>query len=245
VHRPFTTIEHAEFAMTDWVKAWEDYYNLGAGERSLGRDDGPVVPIDRIDTVAGAQRCLIEAEHYLHYCNNDPDAWERVVPELRRKFWLNKQPRARRDGTLRVAVHMRRGDVSPDNKKVAKNFTPNATFVNTLTRLRSLLADKGKALTIEVFSQGDPKMFADLAALGAELRLDAPALETHHGLVDADILVMSKGAFSYTAALLNEGIVLYDPQKYRALRGWVERTPDGSFDEAEVSARLAELFARS
>jgi hypothetical protein len=239
VHRPFKTIEHAEFAMPDWVKAWEDYYNLGAGERRLGEDDAPVVPIDRIDAAAGRQRCVIEAEHYLHYCNKDPDAWERVMPELRRKFWLNKQPRSRQDGTLRVAVHMRRGDVSAGNKKVARNFTPNATFVNTLTRLRSLLAAKGKALTIEVFSQGDPKMFADLATLGAELRLDAPALDTHRGLVEADILVMSKGAFSYTAALLNDGIVLYDPQKYRALQDWVVRAPDGSFDEAEVSARLA------
>jgi hypothetical protein len=246
VHRPFKTIEHAEFAMPDWVKAWEDYYNLGVGERSLGRPvDEQIVPIDRIDAAAIRRRCVIEAEHYLHYCNNDPDAWERVRPELRWKFWLNKQPRARKDGTLRVAVHMRRGDVSGGNKKVANNFTPNATFVTTLTRLRSLLTDKSDALTIEVFSQGDPNMFTDLATLGAGLRLDAPALETHRALVEADILVMSKGAFSYTAALLNDGIVLYDPQKYRALQGWVVRSPDGTFDEAEVSERLAGLFSRA
>jgi hypothetical protein len=244
VHRPFTTIEHAEFAMPDWVKAWEDYFNIGAGERSLRPDDELIVPIDRIGAIAAKQRRIVAAEHYLHFCNEDPEAWERVMPELRRKFWLNKQPRARQEGTLRVAVHMRRGDVSAGNKKVARNFTPNATFVNTLTRLRSLLADKCKALTIEVFSQGDPKMFADLAALGAELRLDAPALDTHRGLVEADILVMSKGAFSYTAGLLNDGIVLYDPQKYRALQDWVARAPDGGFNEAEVSARLAELFTR-
>ena len=244
VHRPFTTVEHAEFAMPDWVKAWEDYFNLGAGERLLGADEMPVVPIDRFAAATGRQRCVIEAEHYLRYCNKDPDAWERVMPELRRKFWLNKQPRARQDGALRVAVHMRRGDVSAGNKKVARNFTPNTTFVNTLTRLRSLLASMGQALQIEVFSQGDPKMFADLAALGAELRLDAPALDTHRGLVEADILVMSKGAFSYTAALLNEGVVLYDPQKYRALQDWVVRAPDGSFDEADASARLAALFTR-
>ena len=86
-------------------------------------------------------------------------------------------------------------------------------------------------------------MFADLAALGADLRLDVPALDTHRALVEADILVMSKGAYSYTAALLNDGIVLYDPQKYRALQDWVVRSPDGTFDEAGVSARLADLLA--
>jgi len=87
-------------------------------------------------------------------------------------------------------------------------------------------------------------MFADMSALGATLRLNEPAVETHRTMVEADILVMSKGAFSYTAGLLNDGIVLYDPQKYRALQDWSVRAPDGSFDEAEVSARLARIFTR-
>ncbi|MCZ7596123.1 MAG: hypothetical protein M5U16_15465 [Hyphomicrobium sp.] len=87
-------------------------------------------------------------------------------------------------------------------------------------------------------------MFADLAALGADLWLNAPALDTHRALVEADILVMSKGAFSYTAGVLNEGITLYDPQKYRPLKGWIARAPDGTFDEALVSRRLETLLAR-
>jgi hypothetical protein len=137
---------------------------------------------------------------------------------------------------------MRRGDVSAENKKVARNFTPNTVFVNTLTRLKALLAGNAEKLHVEVFSQGEPSMFADIAALGAELRLNAPALDTHRALVEADILVMSKGAFSYTAGVLNEGIVLYDPQKYRALNGWVVRAADGSFDEKLLTRRLEALL---
>ena len=140
---------------------------------------------------------------------------------------------------------MRRGDVSAADKKVAKNFTPNATFVNTLTRLKALVGTKAPALRIEIFSQGKPAMFADLAELGAQLRLDEPALDTHRALVEADILVMSKGAYSYTAGVLNEGITLYDPQKYRPLRGWVRRARDGSFDEAVVARRLDALLKRT
>lgn len=245
IHRPFGHIQHAETDMAAWVRAWEDYFNLGAGERRLGDDDTPIVPVEHVDFSPGGGPGIIAAEHYLHFCNQAPDAWERVLPELRRKFWADKQRRPRRRGEIRLAVHMRRGDVSAEDRKVARNFTPNAIFVNTLARLKALLADKGTVLRIEVFSQGDASMFADLAAMGAKLRLDAPALDTHRALVEADILVMSKGAFSYTAALLNDGIVLYDPQKYRALQDWVVRAPDGSFDEAGVSARLATLFTRS
>lgn len=243
VHRPFASIEHAELPMADWVKAWEEYFNLGAGEQRAESFGGRVVPIDRLHELPDGERVIIAAEHYLHFCNADPDAWERIQPELWKKFWQNKTRPARQPGKLRVVVHMRRGDVSPTNK-YAKNFTPNAAFVNTLTRLRSLLAAKGQALSIEIYSQGKPEMFADLTALGAELRLDVPALDTHRALIEADILVMSKGAFSYTAGLLNDGLVLYDPQKYRALQGWVERTPDGAFDETIVARRIDALLAR-
>jgi len=55
---------------------------------------------------------------------------------------------------------------------------------------------------------------------------------------------MSKGAFSYTAGVLNDGITLYDPQKYRALQDWIARAPDGSFDTALVAGRLAALFGK-
>jgi hypothetical protein len=243
VHRPFTTIAHAETDMATWVRMWEDYFNLGAFERQLGDDDTPVIALDRLPLKPRADPIIVAAEHYLRYCNKDGDAWERVLPLLRAKFWENKQ--RKKTPEIHLAIHMRRGDVSAGDRKVAKNFTPNATFVNTLTRLKALLGSKAPALRIEIFSQGDPQMFADLAALGARLRLDEPALATHRALVEADILVMSKGAYSYTAAVLHEGLTLYDPQKYRPLQGWIARAPDGSFDEALVGRRLAPLLGRS
>jgi hypothetical protein len=242
IHRPFTTIMLAETDMPAWVQAWEEYFNLGAGERRLGDDDTPVLAVDHVAFVPRDEPAIVTAEHYLHYCNQDEDAWERVLPELRNKFWANKERQHLRDGEIRLAVHMRRGDVSAEDKKVARNFTPNAIFVNTLTRLKALLAGTGRTLYIEVFSQGDPSMFADLAALGAELKLDAPALDTHRALVESDILVMSKGAFSYTAGVLHDGITLYDPQKYRPHKDWNARAPDGAFDEALVARRLPTLL---
>ena len=74
------------------------------------------------------------------------------------------------------------------------------------------------------------------------MHLDTPALEMHRALVDADILIMSKGAFSYTAGILNEGITLYDPQKYRRLQPWVAREADGSFDDELVAKRIEALL---
>ena len=166
VHRPFSSIEHAETDMPAWVQLWEDYFNLGAGEASLDINGPALVALDHLRFVPHQVPVIAAAEHYLHYCNQDLLAWESILPLLRSKYWQNKTARPR-TSELRVAVHMRRGDVTADNKKVANNFTPNATFVNTLTRLKGLAGGDLPPLRIEVFSQGEPSMFDDLRALGA------------------------------------------------------------------------------
>ena len=34
--------------MAAWVRAWEDYFNLGAFERQLSAETAPIVPLDRL-----------------------------------------------------------------------------------------------------------------------------------------------------------------------------------------------------
>lgn len=244
-HRPFATIEHAEVPMSDWVRQWEDYFNLGSGARPLAMCTDPVVPLDELLMAPDKwpATAIVAAPHYLHYCNQDARAWERIQPALRAKFRQNK-PAQKRDA-FTIALHVRRGDVSAGNKTVARNFTPNAAFLNTLERIMdAVLINVSGSVRIELFSQGDPALFQDFVRFGCELCLDTPALATHRALVEADVLIMSKGAFSYTAGVLNEGITLYDPQKYRALQDWIVRAPDGSFDATQFTAHLEALLAR-
>jgi hypothetical protein len=55
---------------------------------------------------------------------------------------------------------------------------------------------------------------------------------------------MSKGGFSYTAGVLNTGVVLYAPDKYRPLAHWLVRAADGSFDAKRFDALLDGMLAR-
>lgn len=244
VHRPFTVIEHAECGMNDWIRQWEAYFNLGAGARTLGERPGPVALIDDLvsDPDAWPANAVVAAPHYLHYCNDDPQAWERVRPLLRQKFWQNKPARAREPFT--IAMHVRRGDVTATSKS-ARNFTPNEAFVRTLDAIKAAVCARVPEARIKLFSQGDPEIFAEFAEAGCELHLDESALETHLQLVTADVLISSKGAFSYTAGVLNDGITLYDPQKYRPLADWIVREADGNFDVAQFTQRLDATLQRA
>jgi hypothetical protein len=244
VHRPFTVIEHTEGGMRDWIRQWEDYFNLGCDARQLSQCFSPVVPLDELlmEPEKWPDTAIVAAPHYLRFCNQDPQGWERALPRLRANFRQNKQPQLA--DVFTIALHVRRGDVTPANKKVARNFTPNAAFIRTLETIKEAVSAKVSGMRIRLFSQGDPAIFADLARAGCELRLDDSAIATHRQLVEADVLVMSKSAFSYTAGVLNDGITLYDRHKYRPLSDWIAREPDGSFDTQQFRRRLDALLAR-
>jgi hypothetical protein len=245
VHRPFTVIEHTEGGMSDWIRQWEDYFNLGCGACQLSQCSSPVVPLDELLMAPEKwpATAIVAAPHYLRFCNQDPQGWERALPRLRTKFRQNKQPQSR--DAFTIALHVRRGDVTTDDKKHAGRFTPNTAFIRTLESIMSAVStDVSGDVRIKLFSQGDPAIFADFARAGCELHLDDSAIATHRQLVDADVLVMSISAFSYTAGVLNEGITLYDPHKYRPHQDWIVRAPDGSFDKKQFSRQLDSLLAR-
>lgn len=243
VHRPFTVVLHQETSKENWTQLCEEYFNLGHGARRVAECAIPVMLIDQVlkGSHTRTNDVIVSAQHYLHYCNEDGQAWERSRSAIREKFRHNKGPIAHQRFT--VAAHVRRGDVTAEDKTVARNFTSNVHFLNTLIAIKELLTSRVPDARICLHSQGKPQMFQDFVRLGCELHLDEPALATHRQLVESDVLIMSKGGFSYTAAVLNEGITLYDPQKYRPLRDWIVRAPDGHFDKSYFAARVERLLS--
>ena len=97
---------------------------------------------------------------------------------------------------------------------------------------------------ISVYSQGEAGEFAGLKDLGADLFLDVDAVWTMQQLIEADILIMSKSSFSYVAALISDGIKLYEPFWHAPLPDWIQLKPDGRFDGAEFESQLDRLQPR-
>lgn len=224
LHTPFSSIAHAERPMQEWAKAWETFFNLGAGELAPGPQSHKAVD----------------------YCRHFNDLWlyfgwrgredklshqfRTLLPEFRRRYYLNKSPRKTED--LTVAVHVRRGDSLPDNPSY---YTSNETILRTMTLLKSVLDARGVDYSIRLYSEGDRADFEEVSLPGVELFLDADPLWTLEELVEADILIMAKGCFSRCASLLSDGVKIgvHEPEFGWYLLpqdNWVECLPDGSFD---------------
>lgn len=95
----------------------------------------------------------------------------------------------------------------------------------------------------------------DFARIGAELFLDADALWTMQELIEADILIMAKGCFSYYAALISDGITIFEPRvfagddlpswKWRSVPAtdrWIPCLTGGSFDREAFERQLQSII---
>jgi len=239
VHTPFTRIEHAERPMKEWATSWETFFNLGAGE--------VVCDIPRHEVVNFSANFNNLERCFGWYWRRDELAhrFKTMVPEFRRKYYLNKSPRT--TGEVTVAVHIRRGDALPDNQDY---FTSNETVLRTITAVKRILDIHQAKYRISIYSQGNRADFAELSLPDVEFFLDADAIWTMEELIEADILVMAKGCFSYYAALISDGIKIGDPDRWSIsptdswipTDGWVPCQVDGSFDSAAFERQLLVLI---
>lgn len=144
-------------------------------------------------------------------------------------------------------MHIRRGDVSDADPDY---FTSNEAILRALTEVKSILSSLTVKYSLRVYSQGESDGFVDFGRIGAELFLDADALWTIQELIEADILIMAKGCFSYYAALISDGIKIFEPMVFAgdlpswrwgsvALTDrWIPCLTDGSFDSEAFERQL-------
>jgi hypothetical protein len=244
VHTPFRLIQHAERPMEEWVTAWETLFNLGAGEATCDKER---------DEIVDFSHHFNDLDHCFGWrCRWDElaERFKALIPEFRRKYYLNNS-RCTTD-EVTVAVHIRRGDVCADDPDY---FTGDEVILRTIASVKSTLDTHRMKYRIRVYSQGDIADFTYLSSLGVEFFLDVDAIWTMQELIAADVLVMAKGCFSYCAALISDGIKIFEPmapfdsdlhdllpgwkwRSHSAKKSWVRCSADGSFDCAIFERQL-------
>lgn len=235
VDTPFSRLDHAPGEMEDWLNAWEERFNFSKGEERI---DGRAYDIvDYEDYLLNRREITDNIVLRFQQCywlnRRYPDTFGAIAPSLRDKFGaVAKSPHKDR---FVVAIHVRRGDV--DQSRNTSRFTPDASILRTIQLIRGILEELDIRATYQVHSQGKEEHFAAFAKLGCELYLDTNGIETMHQLVEADVLVMAKSAFSYDAALISNGVKLYEPTNDPPMSSWISRHKDGSFDLARARER--------
>jgi hypothetical protein len=174
----------------------------------------------------------------------------RIVPN-----WNGTRP-------LRVAVHVRRGDVrllEPDR------LLPNAYYIEVIRNIRRCFEGAGLAHSIEIHSETsnaefvvssngfgvynltgnsvyrpDDDAFDEFKEVEPVLyRFNEETLDSFKNIASADIIVTSKSCFSYLAAILNpKAAVIYHPFFHSPLSTWLVSQIDGAFDHEKLLAHF-------
>ena len=224
VHTPMRNLDHLRSASWRVFHALEEFVNLGEGE--LRPED---VPADQIEILEGCAG----------FVNANIGLLELFTGELFWKQQSNKEcPQQRiphfhldsgNSRKLSVHVHVRRGDVQRDNKDKWLDMSHHLKNVHKVSEAAKLV---DMSAEIHVHSQGNTSEFTQLVEkYEATLHLDVEMMASWKAMTEADVLIMSRSSFSYTAALYNQaGIIIYsDMRPSEPLPSWLE-------DSASVNA---------
>jgi hypothetical protein len=227
VHTPFQIIKHADRPVSEWIEAWEAHFNLGLGERSAAGDDHEIINFsyNHVELLP-----LLDIDGINLY-----RMFEMTIPEFRRKYYSNKSQR--KNEILTICVHVRRGDVTPNGHP---DWTSTSFIAETMSRVRMALDNHDVKYKICIISQREFTDVAELNVPDAELFIDVDPIWCMREAIEADILIMAKSCFSYVAALISDGIKIYEPWHLPPLNGWIIRDSNGGFDGAHFERQLTQ-----
>ena len=118
-----------------------------------------------------------------------------------------------------VAVHVRRSN--PHDCRVDGTNTTDDYFLNLINYIRKNHDPNDKPLRFHIYSQGNPETYNTYTNDDTVLHLNEDVLLTFHCFVFADKLVTSASSFSYTAALLCNGVIYYKEFWHKPAGSWI------------------------
>lgn len=235
-HTPFIRMTHAPEGMTDeqCAEMWERHLDLGTGMPAANE----LTNVRRVQ-VRGPQNIfnrpgtLYELDNCHAFTDRYPEHWMRTLEHMKRERW--PAPPKRKNRMLTVAAHARRGDVPPSERL---RYTTNEQLFRALSSIRDALLEKQISCDLHVYSEGAEHDFASLKKLPVTLHLNGDQIRDWENLRAADILIVSRSAYSFSAALLSDGIILCPRFWHEPLPDWMLVGKDGAFREEELHSRI-------
>lgn len=194
IHKPISAMEHNYSGDSDFINKIEDFLGLRDNYLSIGQ-------VERYQIVSfwplynfvcsDFSRLFLESQALFSY---------------KRIFWKNKLRLFDSGYSMKkyIAVHIRRPN--PCDTRIDGADTPDSYYLDKINMIRKLYDG---AVEFHIYSQGPMEMFQEFCHKDIVLHLDTDLCSTFLGLVSADILVTSKSALSYSAAMLTDGIVYF------------------------------------
>lgn len=223
--RPMVEVAHAPDGLdAPWVTRWNETFNPASWGPPLG--DRTVVPVtsarQALRLLTQDPSIVVGAPHFHDFTDAFPESYLPVLPSLRNAW----SPYGSSASTLfdsrviNVAVHVRRGDVSLHDRDMRARFTSTAKLAAVISSIRE--SNPTVAMHTHVFTESPTYDLLDLESQTCTLHTSPDVFEVLRHLVGADVFIMAKSSLSFVAALIAQGVVIYEPFWHSPLPTWLE-----------------------
>jgi hypothetical protein len=241
LHNPLNELAHSKDDAREWPTKWETFFSLGNGETPLDsyvHKKSKLRSIKFIGLLNKRAHTIFQVPNCHSYTDLFSDDYRLMVDNFKAKYYLTpKTSLFQRTDILNIAIHIRRGDVVSAGDRYNR-YTPNDVLIDRLNVITKTLDKENKVYQVNIFSEGKVSDFNEFSKYSTTFFLEEDEFKTFHSLVKADILLMAKSSFSYLAALLNEGIIFYEPFWHRPLCNWLNINSDGHTLEKKFKEQL-------
>jgi hypothetical protein len=122
--------------------------------------------------------------------------------------------------TARIAVHVRRGDITPCRPRTRDfpRYLPNQHYLKLIDRYNN---DPQKNSSVVIYSESESfEPFDVFRERGYQVVLDGDIGEVWKGIISSDVAILSRSSFSLVPAVIARGKVVYTPFWHQPLPHW-------------------------
>jgi len=195
IHKPISAMEHNYDNNPQFISKIEDFLGLQGNYKSIH-------DVHQYDIITFWPLYNFITADFNKYLENS-----QAIQTYKSFFFLHKKNpfTSIQKCEMNIAVHIRRPNIC-DNR-IEGADTPDSYYLNLMQKIRD---EYSGSKIFHIYSQGPIENFSAFCHTDdVVLHLNEDLCDTFLGLVYADILVMSKSAFSYSAAILSDGIVYF------------------------------------
>src|SRR3989304_8369349 len=244
VHTPFKKISYPFYYGKNghnteddgsYEAKWESFTNLGYNELAVDKiklDKLNILKVRHPREVKKVKNTLYVIPDCHKFADRYPNLYLKLLPKFQNKYaqYTDKPGLYFDPSKINVAIHTRRGDVTRED---SKRYTSNSFILSIIKELSSVLSSSEKEPVFHIYSQGCAKEFLEIDHNAVVFRLNECPFTTFHHMVSADVLVMAKSSFSYSAALFSKGVIIYLPFWHKPLRNWIVVNKTGGVGNKE------------
>ena len=207
IHTPIKSMEHNYDNEPSFISKVENLMNLKNNYHCVS-DKTNLSEVKTLDVWPIIHNFEANIDEYLN---------SESLKNIKRCFWENKDKNFFKNEKLNIGVHIRRPN-SCDNR-IDGADTPLKYYFDVIDKIKQKYSDK--ELLFHIYSQNDISDYDTFDKTNLIFHLNESLFDTFIGLVASDVLVTSKSSLSYSAAILSDGEIYYQPFYHTPGNKWI------------------------